>query len=159
MVAFDTIARIAAERMLNSVIAGLVLTILAWTLLRIFPRTNSGTRVAVWSSVLFAIPALFLAAPFLARDAAGSPQSLAPITISQGWTSAIFAAWGVIAGGVLLRVGFGLRRIRRIRRECTPLDLATLEPSVLETVKNFGAKRPITLLESSSARVPMAIGY
>jgi beta-lactamase regulating signal transducer with metallopeptidase domain len=159
MVAFDTIARIAAERMLNSVVAGLVLTILAWTLLRFLPRTNAGTRVAVWSSVLVAIPALFLAAVFGASGSAASQQHLAPIIVSEGWTFAILAAWGVIAGVALLRVGFGLRRIRRIRRECIPLDIATLDGSVLETLKNFGPKRPVSLLESSRARVPMAVGY
>jgi len=159
MVAFDTIARIAAERMINSVVAGLVLTILAWTLLRFLPRTNAGTRVAVWTSVLVAIPSLFLAAMFIANGSARSQQHLAPITLSEGWTLAIFAAWGVIAGAALLRVAFGLRRIRRIRKECKSLDIATLDSSVVETLKNFGPQRPMSLLESSSARVPMAVGY
>jgi beta-lactamase regulating signal transducer with metallopeptidase domain len=157
--AADAIARIAAERMLNSVIAGLVLTILAWALLRLVPRTNAGTRVAVWFSVLVAVPGLLLAALFLASSSTTAQSKSTLLVVPAGWAFAGFVAWAAIAGAALLRVVSGLWRIRRMRRTCNSIDLATLDSTVAQTVAQFRPNRPVSLLRSATARVPMAVGF
>ncbi|HVO62145.1 MAG TPA: M56 family metallopeptidase [Terriglobales bacterium] len=155
----DFVARMAAERMVNSVAAGVVLTALAWSLLRLVPRTNARTRTAVWLSVLMAIPALSLAAIFVP----GTPNSLVPqsarIIISEGWASAFFIVWSVLATVALLRVAFGLWRIRCLRRVCAPVNSKDLDPAVLVTINEFRPKRRVALLASETARVPMAVGF
>src|SRR5947209_9788599 len=108
--ALDVFARIAAGRMLNSVVAGVVLTILAWSLLRLAPRTNARTRVAVWLSVLVAIPGLSVAAIFVGKTSSALADQSARIVVPDGWAFGILSAWAFIASLALLRVAFGLWR-------------------------------------------------
>lgn len=157
--ALDALARIAAERMLNSIVAGLVLTILVWALVRMVPRTNARTRVAVWLSLLVAIPALTPVAMLMPVSSTASTVTNFRIVIPENWAILIALAWAIISATGLLRVGFGLWRVRRLRRACSPIDVAALEVSVGATVEQFRPKRRVALLRSESARVPMAVGF
>jgi beta-lactamase regulating signal transducer with metallopeptidase domain len=157
--ALDSLARVAAGRIVNSVAAGIILTILAWSLLRLLPRLNARTRVAVWLSVLVAIPGLSIASFFMGNTSSTLASQSARIIVPEGWAFAIFIAWGSVASLGLLRVGFGLWRIRLMRRACRPVNLAQLDPIVLSTVQDFHPGRPVALLESATAGVPMAIGF
>lgn len=157
--ALDALARIAGERMLNSIIGGLVLTILVWALVRMVPRTNARTRVAVWLSLLVAVPALTLVTMLMPVSSSASHLTNLRIIIPEHWAFLIALAWAVISATALLRIGFGLWRVRRLRRACSPIDVAALEVSVAATVEQFRPKRRVVLLRSQSARVPMALGF
>src|SRR5579871_906683 len=50
-----------AERFLNGVPEGIAIALLAWLLLRIFTRSGSSTRFAIWLSALAAIIVIPLA--------------------------------------------------------------------------------------------------
>jgi beta-lactamase regulating signal transducer with metallopeptidase domain len=158
MAALDIVARIAAERMLNSVVAGIVLTMLAWALLRLVGPTNARTRVAVWLSVLLAVPALLVSSIFNTGSSPLLPSS-ARIVVSEHWALAMFVSWTAIAGLALLRVVFGLLRIHRIRQQCSSLDISGLDPSTLGTIERCRPHRAVSLLKSETARVPIAIGF
>ena len=157
--ALHSLARLASERVLNDAVAGLMLTFLAWALLRLLPRTNARTRVAVWFSVLTAIPTLSLFGLLLADSSQVGAISPHRLMIPESWALYGFLAWAIVAAVALLRIGFGLWRIRRMRQACSPGDLAALPAKVQEVVTRFQRQRAALLLESKSARVPMAVGF
>jgi bla regulator protein blaR1 len=152
----NDLARISVERMLYSLVEGTALALLVWLLLRLLPRRNSGTRFAVWFSVLISIMLL----PFLAHSsgvAAGPAKAL--LTIPESWTLYIFLAWALIATAGLVRVAAGLWAIRKLRRSCIEIDPATLDPAVREIVQEFREARPLALCVSDDVQVPTAIGF
>ncbi len=155
----QTIIRLAAERTLNSVIAGIVLTILAWALLRLLPQRNAGTRVAVWLALLVALPGICVAAIFLTDAAKGSVLPFSPVAVPEQWAFAAFLVWAATAGMLLLRVGFGVWRICHLRQSCTPLEIAHLDPGVMQVIEQTRLRRRVSFLQSETVRVPMAIGF
>jgi beta-lactamase regulating signal transducer with metallopeptidase domain len=157
--ALEAIAKLAAERMLNSVIAGLALTILAWAFVRLVVRTNSRTRAAVWYSVSMAVALLSPAAMFLNCGSPIIEASPARITIPVAWALVALLGWVFLAGAGLLRLAVGLCRIRKLRRASRPIDLFSLDDSVVEIITRFAPHRPLLLLQSETARVPMAVGF
>src|SRR5579864_5505684 len=98
----QTLAQMFTERLLDTAIQGVVLTALVWVMLRLTARQNSGTRFAIWFSVLLAIVAL----PFVSGSSfvsahlgAASPASLhRPILLSSNIAYCFFAAWAIGAG-------------------------------------------------------------
>jgi len=156
-VGLHSIAQISAERMVNCSFAGVVLALLAWALLRLLSRQNSGTRFAVWFCALVAVAIL----PWL-----GSPRLTAPSGVSRSalvlpasWAIYVFLVWAAASGLALLRVGFGLWRLVRIRRRCSALDPARLDPLVQETWRSFSSPRKVALLVSDQVRIPAAVGF
>ena len=65
---WQVLAQVFADRMLNSVVEGVVLAMFGWALLRAGGRQNSSTRFAIWFSMMVAIAAL----PFFANGFAGA---------------------------------------------------------------------------------------
>jgi hypothetical protein len=58
---FVELAPMITERVLNAIPGGLLIAALAWLLLRVVGRQNSGTRFVVWFGALLAVAGL----PFL----------------------------------------------------------------------------------------------
>ena len=54
----QSLAQFSSERILNCAVEGFGIAVLAWILLRVIGRRNSGTRFAVWFSALLGIAAL-----------------------------------------------------------------------------------------------------
>jgi beta-lactamase regulating signal transducer with metallopeptidase domain len=161
--ALQTIAEVFTERLLNTAAAGFVLAGLVWMLLRLVGRQNSGTRFAIWFSALLAIVALpflpwsgFMASSFPPFHPA-SPRG--PFILSSALGICLFAAWAVGAALLLLRLSVGLWRVRRLRRNCVELDLATLGPEILSILRDFNSRRRVKLCVSNDAAVPAAIGF
>jgi hypothetical protein len=71
----------------------------------------------------------------------------------------IFVVWAVIAGIGLGKIGFGFWQLRRLRRACTVIDSASLDPVLRDTLAEFGGSRPVTVCTSERVRVPAAIGF
>ena len=161
--ALQAIAEVFTERLLNTAAAGFVLAGLVWMLLRLVGRQNSGTRFAIWFSALLAIVALpflpwsgFMASSFPPFHPA-SPRG--PFILSSALGICLFAAWAVGAALLLLRLSVGLWRVRRLRRNCVELDLATLDPEILSILRDFNSRRRVKLCVSNDAAVPAAIGF
>src|SRR6202140_5372600 len=187
----QTVAQISVERILNALPEGFLIAIFAWALLRVLRRQNSGTRFAVWFLALLAVAALpvlggigegrvLMAAGMSSGTAPGMSSvnswgSLRPaITIPGRWAVFVFVAWALGASVAMMRLLAGLWRLRRLRRSCTPIVAADLDPAVRKTVEAIGrsrsvisglftsgsiVSRSITIATSEYVRVPAAIGF
>jgi len=152
------VAQLSVERLANCLAQGTVIAVFAWLLLRMIGRRNSGTRFAVWFCALLAIAAI----PFV-EFSSGGPATAhsvsAAITMPRSWSLYLFGAWAMIALFGLVRVGVGLWHLRSIRKNCMPVDLATLDPSVAQTLSDFRAVRSVQLCSSEDLCVPTAVGF
>src|ERR1700686_3403754 len=123
MMAIDlqSVAQLVAGRGLNTLIEGMALAGLSWGFLRCFGARSSMTRFAVWFSTLVVIAGL----PLLVRSSSpllGSNLRVPELTLSSTWATGLSVAWAVIAGGFLIRLGFSLSHVYRVRRECRKID-------------------------------------
>jgi hypothetical protein len=182
----QTAAQISVERILNALPEGFLIAIFAWALLRVLRRQNSGTRFAVWFLALLTVAALpvlggigerrgLMAGMSSFMSSATSWGRLRPaITIPGRWALFVFGAWALGACVAMMRLAAALWRLRWLRRSCTPIVAADLDPAVRKTVAAVSAKRSVTsgLFASGSAvsnsitiatsecvRVPAAIGF
>ncbi len=156
----NELARISAASLLNCTLEGVGIALIAWVLLQLVGRRNSSTRFAVWFFALLAIaalPVLGVAASSARLSGAGSAGSA--ITVPSAWALDVFFLWAVIAGVGLLRVGIGLLQLRKLRRSCSIIDVATLDPELRETLQAFQSVRSVALCHSDRLRVPTAIGF
>ena len=159
----QTLARIFIERLLNTAAEGVALVSLVWVALRLVSRQNSGTRFAIWFSALFGIVAL----PFVSgSDYISSHLTALPsaslhgqIVLSPSIGFSLFIAWAIGAGLLLFRLGVGLWRVGRFRRNCSEVEPAGLDPAVACIVRDFKSSRRVRLYVSSEATVPAAIGF
>ena len=153
----NALARMSAESMLNCMLEGIAIGLFAWILLRVVGRRNSSTRFAVWFFALLAIAALPILGVAASSARAGSAGSA--ITVPGSWALVIFLLWALVAGVALLRVGIGLWQLRKLRRSCSAIDSATLDPVLRATLQAFQPIRRVTLCQSDRLRVPTAIGF
>jgi beta-lactamase regulating signal transducer with metallopeptidase domain len=164
----QTVAQISVERIFNALPEGLLIALFAWALLRVLRRQNSGTRFAVWFLALLTVAAL----PTLSAFGGGPPMAAGmswgsarpPITIPGRWALVAFLVWALGACVAMLRLAVGLWRLERLRRSCTAIATADLDPVVRKTVDAIGAPRSllsgsITIATSERVRVPAAIGF
>lgn len=153
----ETLASIFAGRMANSVAEGIAVALLAWVLLQALGRRNSSTRFAVWFVALLVIGVL----PWLGLLAPSAPGGMArpAITLPSSWALDWFAIWALIASAGLARVGVGLWQLRKLRRDCTPINTDSLDPMLRQTLLEFRSTRPVALCVSDSLRVPTALGF
>jgi beta-lactamase regulating signal transducer with metallopeptidase domain len=158
----QTLAQFFTERLLNTALEGLILAGLVWVMFRLVAQQNSGTRFAIWFSALLAIVAL----PFLAGSGFAVYSRAFPaanvhgaIVLSGTWALYLFAAWGAVAGVLLLRLGVGFWRVHQIRRNCSDVDLSRLDPAISGIVRDFAAHRRVKLCVSGDVAIPAAIGF
>ena len=153
----QSLAQISSERMLNCAVEGLGIAVLAWILLRMIGRQNSGTRFAVWFSALLGIAAL----PLFGHLAAGGTELTrqSEITMPGSWALYIFVLWAVVAVAGLIRVGAGFWHLHRLRKTCVGLEVATLDPLLQKTLEEFDSSRTVAVCVSEQLRVPTAIGF
>jgi Zn-dependent protease with chaperone function len=153
----QSLAQLSAERILNSMVEGIGIAMLAWILLRALGRQNSGTRFAVWFAALLGIATLPLLRGWNASGAGLTKPS--EIMIPSSWALYIFAGWLLIASVGLIRVGIGFWRLRWLRKSSTPIDLAALDPLLWKTLEEIDSPRAVTVCVSDQLRVPTAIGF
>jgi beta-lactamase regulating signal transducer with metallopeptidase domain len=150
------LAQFSAEHLLNGVVAGAGIALLAWAVLRLIGKQNSGTRFAVWFSALVAIAALPLCGLF---QSPASGPSHAEFTIPGFWAKYLFAAWAFIAAIGLARVGVGLWQLRRLRKSSIPVSLSDLDEALQKTLQEFDGSRGVTLCTSNLLKMPTAVGF
>jgi beta-lactamase regulating signal transducer with metallopeptidase domain len=167
---FQSVAQIVASRGINTVVEGLLLASLSWCVLRCFgvrssapsSAVSSTTRFAVWFSTLLVIAGLPLlghsSSPLLASN-----SRVPELTLSSSSAMWLFAAWGAIAAGLLIRLGFSLWHVYRLRRECREIDGGLLTSSAVaalaEVLQQFPCMRRVKLLVSEEVRIPTALGF
>ena len=123
-------AHLFTERMLGSLLGGMILALVAWIALRLIARQNSRTRFAVWFATLLGIAVL----PFLGRweAAAGIARDSAPlIRLPESWAMYFLITWATAAGYGLARIAVGFWQVRKLRKSCRVLDPRTLSEWVL----------------------------
>ncbi|MGA8617504.1 MAG: M56 family metallopeptidase [Candidatus Sulfotelmatobacter sp.] len=151
-------AQLLAERALNSFFGGLLIAAIAWLILRVVGRQNSGTRFAVWFLALIAIAGLPFV-PGLNTTGAVTQAMHAEVTLPGSWAVAIFAVWIFFVALAATRVVVGLWNLRRLRRSGVPLITSELDPVLRETLAQCHAIRPVTVCSSPVVSVPTAIGF
>ncbi len=82
---------------------------------------------------------------------AGSAAS----AFARVWGIALFGAWALVAGTLLLRLARGYAAVARMKREATPLD----DPLVLARLRDAGHCRRATVARSLLVDVPCAVGF
>ena len=177
----QTVAQISVERILNALPEGFLIALFAWALLRVLRRQNSGPRFAVWFLALLTVAALpvwgglgagpgqgraLVAAGISSGTLWGNPWgSLRPtITVPGRWALFVFLAWVLGACAAMARLAVGLWHVRQLRRSCTAIVAADLDPIVRKTIDAIAASRSvasrsITIATSECVRVPAAIGF
>ena len=156
----NAVTRFAADGILNSLLAGVAIAMLAWVVARLFSRQGSGTCFAVWFLALVAIGLLPFVGHFAgASTAAAKVAPSSAITLPPSFASYLFVAWVIGATLGLSHVAHGLYRLRRLRTTCTPVDLNRLGPVSRDILAETQTPRRITLCASDAVRVPAAIGY
>jgi beta-lactamase regulating signal transducer with metallopeptidase domain len=156
MIDFQTVARIAASRGLNTFLEGLALAGLSWGVLRCFGARSSMTRFAVWFSTLLVIAGLPLMS--FVNSATPSNRRAPELTLSSAWAAGLFVTWAVIAGVLLARLGFSLWHVYKLRRECKEIEGAS-GAMLAEIVVRFSSARRVKVLVSDEVRVPTALGF
>ena len=159
MADFQTVAQLVASHGLNTVIEGLALATLSWGVLHFFGARSSMTRFAVWFSTLVVIAGMPLLSPTSSPLLASGSQ-IPELTLSSNWALALFALWGVIASVLLIRLGFSLRHVSALRRNCCEID-AQAYPALIEIIRSFAEQkwRHAKLLASDEVRIPTALGF
>jgi beta-lactamase regulating signal transducer with metallopeptidase domain len=157
----QTLSQVFVERLLNTSVESVVLAGFVWLLFRFFGRQDSATRFIAWFSTLLAIVALpfFSESRFVASHSALPSGLQRGITLPTSWAGYFFSIWIVVASLMLFRLGFGLWRVRQLRRGFTDVDLANLDPEIANIVRDFGASRRVKLCASSDLAVPAAVGF
>ncbi len=157
------IAQISAQRMVDCLVGGVGLTIFAGLLLRVARRQNSGTRFAVWFSVLGGIAVLAgFGGAWVSGWGAVPSAAMAErpaITVPSSWALYLFLAWAGAAGVGLVRVGVGLWHLYTLRKTCVAIDPERLDPLSRETIVRFRGARAVTICISDRVQAPTAIGF
>ena len=155
-----TLARLASSAMLDSLLAGVAIAILAWAVTRLFSRQGSGTRFAVWFSALIAIVLLPWVSHFRGDQASAAHGIVrTAVILPASFASCLFVAWIIGATLGLMRVGLSLLRLAGLRSGCSAVDVDQLDPALRASLAEIQSRRRVTLCSSSSVRVPAAIGY
>jgi beta-lactamase regulating signal transducer with metallopeptidase domain len=164
--ALQALAEILTQRLLNTIVEGILIAGVAWILLRLVGRQNSGTRFAVWFSTLVSIAAL----PLLSGSIGGRVHAQATqgaalhgIALSSSWARYLFTAWCAGAVVLLVRLSVGLLRVRDLRKNCAEVDfgseLAGVDPAILATLQRPVSRRRVRVCVSNEVAVPAATGF
>jgi beta-lactamase regulating signal transducer with metallopeptidase domain len=153
----QALAQVGAERLLNAIPGGLLIAALAWLLLRVAGKQNSGTRFAVWFCALLAIAGL----PFVPSlsSAGATPVARSAIMLPAGWAVAIVSLWLAVSSLAMARIVAGLWNLRRLRNGCVALSSASSPAEVRDLVALLQSEHRIVICRSSAVRVPTVIGF
>ena len=125
---FHSIAQFSSLRIVDSLIGGTIISGFAAALLRIAPRSNAGTRFAIWFAALVAIAALPFAGSFASHSTFSTIHPA--VTVPDSWAYYVFAAWATVATFFLIGVGRALWHLHALRKRCIELDTTLLGPEL-----------------------------
>ena len=96
---FHGIATAATERLLYSAVAGTLLAVAVWFLLRLFPRRDPRTSFAVWFATLLATAVLPVLNLHSGDSSTTGGAAHAVVTVSSSWAWCIFLVWAFVSFG------------------------------------------------------------
>jgi beta-lactamase regulating signal transducer with metallopeptidase domain len=153
------IAEVSATRIVDCLLEGAAIFVVAALIARLSRRQGSSARFAIWFSALIAIGVSPLLSA-VSRPHRGILEGAkaAALTVPGSWALCLFGLWAGIAGCLLLRIGFGLWRLRTFRKTLARVDVNQLDCRVRETLARYNEGRAVALCTSDRVRVPSAIG-
>jgi beta-lactamase regulating signal transducer with metallopeptidase domain len=152
----ETFARAGMGAVLNALWQGAVLAIAVWCIMRLLPRASATARYTVWFGTLAAV----LTLPLLALASGGARdlvQNLPPLALPETWARIIFAAWYVVATGLIARLLWNYVRLEQIKASATPLE-PLQQHRIRRWLEASGGKRSARLCSSEQIPMPVAIG-
>jgi bla regulator protein blaR1 len=153
-------APVVASGLLNSLVAGIGVVLVAWVVCRVAGRDSSRTRFSVWLITLIAmlfLPCLgYVAASFYAVSPAPASGAL---TLPESLAVYLVIGWMIGATLGVCHVAHGLYRLRRLRSTCAPIAVEKLDPTLCAILSEIQPQRSVKLSVSDAVRVPAAIGY
>ncbi len=152
---FNAIAQSSAARLIDCLLEGTAVALLAGTIARFGRRQDSRTRFAVWFAALMMVATIPLLRGFTHGIAASATH--AELTLPGYLALYLFAAWALIATIALSRVLVGVFRMRALRHRAEAVALDTLHPDLLQTLQRKGT-RSVALCVSDEVKVPAALG-
>jgi len=155
------IAQTSATGMVDCLVLGTFVALLAGLVLRVTRRLDAGTRFSVYFASLMAIAAMPFMEAIWKAHAASSPvagPSRIAVSLPSAWAIYLFGLWAALAAVASARVATGLWHLYRIRRTCVPIALDKLDSLVRETLIRKQTIRKVTLCTSDQVQVPTAIG-
>ena len=160
MLPMHSIAQIAAEGIVSSLVLGMVVAAIAWTLARVLPSGNAGLRFAVWFSALGVIALLPVVQNVIQTNGVGAQVGVhGLLVLPADWAWYLFGVWAVIAIAGVIRVGIGALHLWRLRAQSAVVQTGDLNPLVRATVERAGERRRFEVRISDQVTVPMAIGF
>ncbi len=154
----NAFAQASAGRIVDCVLGGMLIAIFAAAIARLARRQESKIRFAIWMAALTTVAGLPLLAELWSR--AGGHAVLArnaAVTVPGEWAIYIVAGWAAIAAVGLIRIAFGLWRMRALRNRCTPVNFEDLNTQLKRSLEQSSA-RSVPLCVSDEVNVPAAIG-
>ena len=149
-----------ASGLLNSLVGGIGVALVAWLVCRVAARDNSRTRFSVWLITLIAMVFLpcigFVAASFYAM---GPTVASGGLILPESLASYLVLGWMIGATVGVCHLAHGLYRLRRLRASCASVAAEGLDPTLREILLEIQPRRSVRLCVSDAVRVPAAIGY
>jgi beta-lactamase regulating signal transducer with metallopeptidase domain len=156
-----SIAQIAAEGIVSSLVLGMVVATIAWLLARLLPSGNAGLRFAVWFSALGVIALLPVVQNLIQTNGGDAARvgvrSL--VVLPADWAWYLFSVWATVALAGVIRVGIGALHLWRLRAQSTVVETGDLNPLVRAAVERAEQHRRFEVRVSDQVSVPLAIGF
>ncbi|MBV8205666.1 MAG: M56 family metallopeptidase [Acidobacteria bacterium] len=159
--ALDGLAQWQIARMAAALLLGSGAALAAALALGGARRLSAHARYVISLAAMAVIALIFVRPDFhAATAAAGGSRGLPAWTMPADWARYLYATWAIIAFTGLLRIGVGVWRIHRLKRDAAAPEAGVLSPATLKAisaVRRFG--QPAGIYSSPRLRVPAAVGF
>jgi beta-lactamase regulating signal transducer with metallopeptidase domain len=152
-----------AELLIASIWQGLLLTALAWAVLKLARGLRASTRFTLWL-IAFLLVALL---PFFALSSAAFGAHPLSATVPQtGFALHLNTAWAFVLEGLwvatslfsLIRLAAGGRQMRVLFRNSVPVPFRSLDEEIQSIVTRTGS-RPVEVRLSDGIDAPSVVGF
>lgn len=151
-----------AQLLIASVWQGLLLTVLAWAVLKLAPGLRASTRFTLWliAFLLVALLPFFAlgSAFFAAHSAAGAPQSGFSLHLNPAWAFLLEGLWVLASLFALVRLAAGSLQMKSLLRTSTPVPFDSLDEQIQCIVQRRGS-RPVEVRLSDAIDAPSVVGF
>ncbi len=153
-----------AELLIASIWQGLLLTALAWAVLKLAPGLRASTRFTLWM-IVFTLVAL-LPCFALGRAVFGDHALFASAVTEAGFSFRMNSAWAFAIEGLwvlasllsLARLIASARQMRTLWRSSTPVPFHDLDAELQSIVARAGS-RPVEVRLSDAIDAPSVLGF
>ena len=153
-----------AELLIASIWQGLLLTALAWAVLKLAPGLRASTRFTLWMIVftLVALLPCFALGRAVFGDhvffASAAPQAAFSLRLNSAWAFVIEGIWALASLLCLARLMGSARQMRTLWRSSTPVPFYELDAELQSIVVRAGS-RPVEVRLSDAIDAPSVLGF